>query len=43
MPKLRAFQMEFIMLGLGEVTDLNKISDDPFQILFHMITHNLVS
>ena len=43
MPKLRASQVGFIMFHLGEVIDLNKIHDDPFQILFHMITHNLVS
>ena len=43
MPKLRASQTEFIVLGLGEVIDLNKTSDDSFQILFHMTTQNLVS
>lgn len=43
MPKLRASQTEFIVLGLGEVIDLNKTGDDSFQILFHMTTQNLVS
>lgn len=43
MPKLTASQLECIIRGLGEVIDLNKITDDSFQILFHMTTHNLIS